>query len=158
MQSYDKAEEEQPGLNMSNGKNRAHSGTVQRPHLGVFHLLSIACRFKWIIGYIQSHNNRIFKHVHAIYPSPILMTKYKLLHVLLCILSRFWFPLQTDLCLQLSLNVLQLGDASGTLRQHGLLLLQRKLQLNVLLVNTPANQSGTAELLLQGESLRNGHR
>lgn len=86
----------------------------------------------------------------------MLMTKYKLLHILLCILSLFSFLLRTNLCLHLSLNLLQLGDASGTLRQHGLLLLQRKLQLNVLLVDAPANQSGTAKLLLQGESLRNG--
>lgn len=64
------------------------------------------------------------------------------------------FLFQTNLCLQLTLALLQLGDASGTLRHHGLLLLQRKLQLNVLLVGAPANQGGTAELLLQGESLR----
>lgn len=62
----------------------------------------------------------------------------------------------SNLCLQLTLALLQLRDASGTLRQHGLLLLQRKLQLNVLLVTALANQSGTAELLLQGESLRSG--
>lgn len=58
------------------------------------------------------------------------------------------FLLRTNLCLQLSLNLLQLDDASGTLCQHGLLLLQRELKLNVLLVNAVANQSGTAELLL----------
>lgn len=60
----------------------------------------------------------------------------------------------THLCLQTALTLLQLRDVSSALGQHGLLLLERELQLQVLLVGALTNQAGTVELLLQRGHLR----
>lgn len=59
-----------------------------------------------------------------------------------------------NLCLQLALTLLQFRDMSTALSQHRLLLLERKLQLQVLLIGALTNQSGTVEVLLQGGHLR----
>lgn len=61
----------------------------------------------------------------------------------------------TYLCLQLVLALLQLRDVSVALSQHGLLLLEGKLQLQVLLVGALTDLSGTTELLLQRRHLKN---
>lgn len=53
------------------------------------------------------------------------------------------------LSLQKALALLQLGDAGRALGQHGLLLLERNLELQVLLAGALANQPGAVELLLQ---------
>jgi len=60
----------------------------------------------------------------------------------------------TNLCLQLALTVLQFRDVSSALSQHGLLPLERKLQLQVLLSGALTNQTGPVELLLQRGHLR----
>lgn len=57
--------------------------------------------------------------------------------------------------MQLVLTFLQVRDASGALGQHRLLLLQRALQLQALLVGALTDLSGTAELLLQDGRLKN---
>lgn len=60
----------------------------------------------------------------------------------------------THLRLQLALTFLQFRDASSAVSQHGLLLLQRQLQLQVLLIGALTDLRGTAELLLQGGGLK----
>lgn len=60
------------------------------------------------------------------------------------------------LFLQLALALLQFTDACGALCQHGLLLLQRELQLQVLLTGALTNQAGAVELLLQRTNLKPG--
>lgn len=67
----------------------------------------------------------------------------------------FIFTACTDLCLQLALTLLQFGDVSSALRQHGLLLLEGKLQLHVLLIGVLTNQTSAVELLLQRGHLKN---
>lgn len=62
---------------------------------------------------------------------------------------------ESDLCLQLALTLLQFRDVSRALRQHGLLLLEGELQLQVLLVGVLTNQTSTVELLLQRGHLKN---
>lgn len=57
--------------------------------------------------------------------------------------------------LQLILTFLQFRDMSSALSQHCLLLLQRQLQLQVLLVGALTDLSGTTELLLQDGRLKN---
>lgn len=57
--------------------------------------------------------------------------------------------------LQLALTLLQFMDVSRALAQHGLLLLQRQLQLQVLLSGALTDLSGAAELLLQDGGLKN---
>jgi len=59
----------------------------------------------------------------------------------------------THLCLQQALAVLQLSDAGGALRQHGLLLLQGQLQPQGLLGGGLARQARATELLLQAGDL-----
>lgn len=58
------------------------------------------------------------------------------------------------MCLQLALTFLQLRDVSSAVSEHGLLLLQRNLQLQVLLVGALTHLSGATELLLQGGHLK----
>lgn len=58
-------------------------------------------------------------------------------------------------CLQLVLTFLQFRDVSSALSQHRLLLLQRQLQLQVLLIGALTDLSGTTELLLQDGHLKN---
>jgi hypothetical protein len=69
-------------------------------------------------------------------------------------------PAPTHLCLEQALAVLQLSDAGGALRQHGLLLLQGPLELQGLLCGGLTHQSGATELLLQAGDLvgGRGHR
>lgn len=55
----------------------------------------------------------------------------------------------TYLCVQLALALLQLRNTRSALSQHSLLLLQGKLQLQVLLTLTLTNQAGAVELPLQ---------
>lgn len=54
----------------------------------------------------------------------------------------------------MALTLLQLRDVTSALSQHGLLLLERKLQLQVLLTGALTNQAGTVEPLLQRGHLR----
>ena len=54
----------------------------------------------------------------------------------------------------LSDAVLQVRDVGGALSQHGLLLLERKLQLQVLLAGSLTLQAGAVEPLLQRRHLR----
>lgn len=70
------------------------------------------------------------------------------------LLSKNVSNILTYLGLQLVLTFLQFRDASSAVSQHGLLLLQRQLQLQVLLVGALTDLSGTAELLLQGGRLK----
>lgn len=58
-------------------------------------------------------------------------------------------PSPTYLFLQLALTLLQFRDVSRALSQHGLLLLERKLELQVLLTGALTNQAEPVELLLQ---------
>lgn len=55
---------------------------------------------------------------------------------------------------QLALALLQLRNSSAALCEHGLLLLERKLQLQVLLTGALTNQSGAVKLLLQRGHLK----
>lgn len=56
--------------------------------------------------------------------------------------------------MQLALALLQLRNTSAALCEHGLLLLERKLQLQVLLTGALTNQSGAVKLLLQRGHLK----
>lgn len=56
--------------------------------------------------------------------------------------------------MQLALALLQLRNSSAALCEHGLLLLERKLQLQVLLTGALTNQSGAVKLLLQRGHLK----
>lgn len=58
------------------------------------------------------------------------------------------------LSLQLTLALLQLRDVGRAFSQHGLLLLERKLQLQVLFTGALTNQTGAVELVLQRGHLR----
>lgn len=79
-----------------------------------------------------------------------------------CVMYRFsdshflltrYFKSFSYLFLQLTLTLLQFRDVSRALGQHGLLLLEWKLQLQVLLAGALTHQAGTVELLLQGGHL-----